>query len=130
MSIGEIRLTAVLRQLTGNVQWTVHEQQQLPALEFASEGSVQLGYRLGVRTRKLTGQFLNIKDTAFKSLQSWYRAAGRTLPCLLIWDPTVNEAWFVRWGRDNNWLFDRSYVFKGIHSMPATWDEVGRGLKP
>lgn len=131
LSLGLVRLVAQARQLTTNIQWGHQDQEQYPVLEFASEGSVQLGYALGVRNRMLTAKFDTISDATLALLRSWFRACnGRALPSLLILDPTVNDAWWVKWGDQPTWLFQPTHQFLNLNGVPAIWAEVGRGLKP
>lgn len=131
LSLGLIRLSAQLRQLGTFLQSGVGDSQMYPGLEFPSEGSVQLGYTLGVRKRNpLAGQFLNISTADFLLLQSWFRSCGRFSPCLLIPDPTQNDAWWVKWGDSPTWAFARATILNDINSLPAVWEEVGRGMKP
>lgn len=131
LSLGLVRLTAQLRQSVVNVQWGLKGPKVFPVLENPSEGGCQLGYSLGVRNRQLIGQFLNVSDTNFATLDTWFESTlGRHLPFLLIPKPSENKAWWVKWGASSAWVFERGFDFLNNNSMPAAWDEVGRGLKP
>lgn len=131
LSLGFIRLTSTMRQLGTFLQSGVADSQTYPGSEFKTYGSVQLGYPIGTRVRiPLSGNFLNISTANFLLLQSWFRSCGRWNPCLVIPDPTKNDAWWVKWGDSPTWALDRKTEFTDVNSLAAVWEEVGRGLKP
>lgn len=131
LSLGLVRLTKTLRQLTATLRpGTRAEDLGLPVMEFNTYGSVQLGYRIGVRLRPVAGEFLAIA-TNDALIKSWFLSTGRYFPHLLILDPSVNEAMWMKWGSDPTWRLQRTYAAPGgVRTVAAAWDEYGRGMKP
>lgn len=130
LSIGMIRLTSIRRQLAIGVQWGGKDKELHPVIERLTDAGVQMGYSRGTRARVLTSH-LQTTDTGFAELQSASRATGgRLRPFLLIYDPTINEARWVKWGPTSGLAFERVLTFLNLDDLELDWEEVGRGLAP
>lgn len=130
LSLGLVRLTSTKRTVTNNVQDGVRVKERQPVIEHGTEGGVQLAYARGIRERTIEGAIQTSDAGIAALLTSWRATKGRTSPFLLVFDPTVNEAIFVKWGSSPEVAFDRTYTFLNLNDMPVSWVEVGRGLKP
>lgn len=130
LSAGLWRLGSTLRQLGTNIAWGSNDRKRYHALEFPTEGSINLGYEVGTRERKKIGNFVNINNTNIDAIEAWFDYNHRPRSFLLIPDPAVNDAWWVRWGEGMEWFFDRLKVEPNINSLPVAFEEVGRGLIP
>lgn len=132
LSLGLIRLTANLRQVGVGFRWGGGESSRYNVVEFKTEGSIQLGYSIGTRERKIVGAFAPVLDARYADYLLWWWDAeyGRSNPFLLIPNASVNDAWWVKWGTDATWVFERLRLDKNVNAVPAVFDEVGRGMKP
>lgn len=137
LSLGMIRLSSTKRQIAGfasngarNRDWGGSETETHPLIERRTDASTQIGYSRGTRARTVHGSVRCI-DAGFANLQSWTRATrGRFSPCLLIPDPTVNEAMWVRWGASADAILKRTTFGPSAYDVPVDWEELGRGLAP
>ncbi len=137
LSLGLIRLTATKRQIAGfastgvrNRDWGGYETEVHPLIERRTDAGTQVGYGRGTRARTVHGSVRCI-DAGYANLQSWTRATqGRLSPCLLIPDPTVNEALWVRWGASADAILKRTTFGPSAYDVPVDWEELGRGLAP
>lgn len=137
LSLGMIRLSSNKRQIAGfastgarNRDWGGSEAETHPLIERRTDAGTQIGYSRGTRARSVHGSVRCI-DAGWANLQSWTRATrGRLRPCLLIDDPTVNDAKWVRWGASADAILKRTTFGPSAYDVPVDWDELGRGLPP
>lgn len=137
LSFGLIRVTKVKRQITGfastgvrNRDWGGTESEKHPLIERVTDAGVQLGYSRGTRARFVNGS-VRCVNAGWADLVTWTRSTrGRSRPCLLVPDPTVNEALWVKWGASADMLLKRTTFGPSAYDVPVDWEEVGRGLAP
>lgn len=132
LSLGLIRLTKTKRQTEVNVLQGsgLKQNEKHPIIEASTDGDVVLGYSRGTRARTITAEMWATAN-AFSDLRSsWRSCRGRKTPFLLIFEPTVNEATFVKWGLSSDAFFARTRDFPGLSAMTLDWEEIGRGLAP
>lgn len=132
LSLGLIRLTMQLRQVGVGFRWGGTEPSHYDVAEFKTDGSIQLGHSIGTRSRQISGAFVPVIDSRYADYLLWWWDAeeGRSNPFLLIPSASVNDAWWVKWGADAAWIFERLKADKNVNMVPAVFDEVGRGMKP
>ena len=125
-AIGEIALYSTKRTLASNPLYGFADEEVHPLIEHATDfGWVKPPYDLGVTWRTLTG--LNVIDTVsnIAAILAWHRAChGRVKSCLVVLDPAVNDARFVRF-LESKWAHVLS--FPELHRTAFSLEEVARG---
>jgi hypothetical protein len=125
VAIGDVVLAALKRTLEVNVSWGATEEEEHPLIEHVTDYGVSTIYDLGTKRRRFAGQ-TETTDAGLASLRSLYRdARGRARPWLLVPDPSVNEAWLVRFQETKQ---QRALVFLNANQLAFNVEEVSRGL--
>lgn len=127
VAIGEIEMYAVKRALPGfNPAYGFSDEETHPIIEHPTDfGFVKPPYDMGVTTRTLAG--LNVTDTVgnIATIRDWHRACyGRVKSCLVVLDPAVNDARFVRFF-ESKWAHVLRYP--EVHTTAFSLEEVARG---
>lgn len=130
LSLGLIRQVGTKRSVARNINWRPKGTKKFPNIERATDADTQLGYSRGTRMRGWSTT-IQPTDAGFAALDAAYEAClGRHRPFLFIIDPNVNEAMWVKWGTNAEWVFSQSHDFLDLHSLVIDVDELGRGLRP
>lgn len=125
VAIGEVVLAATKRTFEINVSWGAREQEEHPIIEHRTDHGVSIIYDLGTKWRTFAGE-LETTDAGLSSLRSLARdARNRARPFLLIPDPDINDAWFVRLLEPN---FEHEHTFINQRKLSVRFQEVSRGL--
>lgn len=136
LSLGLIRLSGAKRTFS-DASTTVRDRsygaidrEHHPSIERTTDAGVQLGYSRGTRARWVSGT-IRYDATGYLELRGLLRASrGRALPFLVIPDPDVNEALWVKWGTSADTALERNYTDLDVNDVKVDFEEVGRGLAP
>jgi hypothetical protein len=136
LSIGLVRVSSHKRVIS-DASTTVRDRdygatdkESHPNIERPTDAGTQLGYSRGTRARWIGGS-IRCDAGGYAELQSLTRASrGRSRPFLVVPDPDVAEAMFVKWGASSDSMFQRTWTDYGIFDVPIDLEEVGRGLAP
>jgi hypothetical protein len=125
-AIGEIVMYATKRSLVRNPAYGFVDDEVHPIIEHPTDfGFVKAPYDLGVTWRTLSG--LDVLDTVanIALIRDWHRACqGRVKGSLVVLDPDVNDARFVRF-LEPRWAHVLS--FPALHRTSFALEEVARG---
>jgi hypothetical protein len=125
-AIGEIALYATKRSLVRNPAYGFVDDEVHPIIEHPTDfGFVKAPYDLGVTWRTLQG--LDVLDTVanIALIRDWHRACqGRVKASLVVLDPAVNDARFVRFLEPR---FAHVLSFPALHRTSFALEEVARG---
>lgn len=125
VAIGEICLIGTKRTLEVNVSWGAQDGEEHPIVEHRTDHGVSTIVDLGTKWRTFAGE-IDGTDVAFASRRSLFRdARGRARPWLFIPDPSVNDAWFVRFQETRD---ARGMMFLDRNLLGFPVEEVSRGL--
>lgn len=125
VAIGEVVLASLKRQLEVNLHWGAEDHDEHPTIEHRTSHGVVRTYDLGCKVRRLKGE-VETSDAGLASLRSLHRdARGRVKPFVMVPDPDVNDAWFVRF---DDTRFGRSMVFVDRSHVLVGFEELSRGL--
>ena len=125
-AVGEIALYTTKRSLPDNPLYGFSDEEVHGLIEHATDyGWVKPPYDLGFTTRTLTG--LEVLGTVanIATIRDWHRACyGRVKSCLIVLDPAVNDARFVRFV-ESKWVHVLRYP--DLHTTSFSLEEVARG---
>lgn len=122
--IGEIWLGALKRSFERNINWGLSTDEDHRLIEHETEYGIISAYDLQVRQRQLSAQ-VTASDTGLGDLRNFHRAMrGRVYPGLLIPDPAVNDAWWVRQGV----ALQTTSNFFDNHDVPLQFEELSQGI--
>lgn len=125
IAIGEVWLGALKRSLTPNIDWGARQPFERKTVEHRTDFGVSNIYDLGVTIRNMQGQ-LDTTDAQAALIQAWWRdTRGRVRPFLLVPNGDVNDAWLVRWTK-NQIEPTLNNIDRNVFQME--FEEVGRGL--
>lgn len=125
VAIGEFLLVSNKRTLTKNIRWGAEETEEHPVIEHETAHGVTRVYDLGVRRRRLRAE-LFISDANLALFRTLHRSAkGRVRPFLVVPNPSVNDAWFVRFDAAS---VNRQYVVTDRSTFTFGLEELSRGL--
>jgi len=125
--IGEIWIGSTSRTPAHNHNWGFSDTEHRRIDVQRTAADVEFRYDRGSRRRRLSSE-IHTSDAGFSTLRSWCRACrGRARNTLLIPDPDVNSALFVRW-ENGEADFDRRGEFLDHNVLPVSWIEISPGL--
>jgi len=125
-AIGEIEMYFQKRALVHNPRYGFRDEEAHAIIEHQTDyGISKPPYDLGVTKRTLRDLSVIGKVADIAQIQAWHRACyGRAKSCLVVLDPAVNDARFVRF-LEPNWYTVLSYP--AVHETTFSLEEVNRG---
>lgn len=125
IQVGEFVLSAELRVVEINVSWGGSEAEDHPVVEHRTDHGVAIITVIGVRLWTLVGE-MDTTEVGWLSIRELSRdAMGKSLPWLLIADPDVNEAQFVRFIETKH---ARILVFLDRNTVAFAVEALSKGL--
>lgn len=121
----KVKLLAQLQTLDPNISWGQVETEERKIIEHETDYGVSSVYDLGVTRRQLLGDLdsPDLQRAAMRTL--WQGTSGRAYPFVLIPDPDVNDAWFVRF---LDTKLDVTLNLIDRNAIRVGFQEVSRGL--
>lgn len=127
VAVGEIVMASTLHSLPTNLAPGFTEGEDHAVIEHRTTSGVSFIYLVGARSRVQTGELPAVTDAGAEAVRDLLRdAGGRGRPFLVVPDPDVNEAWFVR---STTSRFSRQRFKVDVNRVPFALEEVSRGLK-
>jgi hypothetical protein len=126
--IGQIFLSALLRQLTMNIGVLPELTPTFKTIVNPTNTGVNWKTQKGVRIKMLQGAKGVQTVNAFPDLYNWALASqGMALNSILIPDPNVNDAWYVEWNSDTALKYTLADPYGNVQDLAPGWNELSRG---
>lgn len=112
-------------EVVHNIGWGYQEEVERRLIEHETDYGVSTIYDLGTKIKSWSPEIMT-SDAGMQAIEEWWDACnGRSLPTLVIVDPTKNDARLVRWTSPSR-LIKRD--FKNDNKIAFGLREVSRGL--
>lgn len=127
LQLGQVWMATTIRTFDRNYKWSYSQTTQSPAIRNRTAFGVDTIYARGTHRYRFTADQLPTSAFAAELRTTWIEGNGFASSWLFIPNPTVNEAFFVRWSGDTLAL---QHIFPNIFSQRLDIEEVSRGLRP
>jgi hypothetical protein len=125
IQLGQLVFGGTKRELVHNIGWGYKEGVERKIIEHVTDYGVSTIYDLGAKIKSWSPT-IRTSDAGMTAVEEWWDAChGRALPSLIILDPDVNDARFVRWAEP---VREISRDFNEDNTIQFGWREVSRGL--
>jgi hypothetical protein len=125
VQLGQLIFGATKRELVHNIGWGYQESVERKIIEHVTDYGVSTIYDLGAKI-KAWSPTIKTTDAGMTAIEEWWDAChGRALPSLIVLDPDVNDARFVRWSEPARTI---QRDFNNDNTIQFGWREVSRGL--
>lgn len=124
---GQAWLGSQVRRMDPNYRWGYTKNRIRPIVENRTSFGVSTIYDRLTNLWEFTCDLNATDSLADDILDQWFDVGGRAHPFLFVPDPTVNDAYYVRWKLSEEPM---QVNFTNYVSMKLLLEEVGRGLRP
>jgi hypothetical protein len=127
LQLGQWWLGPAIRHFDRNYRWHQVREVRSPLIRSRTAFGVDTIYSRGTHVVSFVLDQQPTTTFADELRTTWIEMGGGAEPWLFVPDPTLNEAYLVRWGSEMQSL---TYDVNNVWAQSIQIDEVGRGLRP